>query len=176
MAQREIFAMDAEQAEAWLPELAELLHACVHDGASIHFVLPFSLEQAAAFWRDKTLPGVAGGGRLLLAALLDGELAGSVQLDCDTPPNQPHRAEVCKLLVHPRHRRQGIARALMLELERHAQARGRSLLTLDTASGDKAEPLYRSLGYQVAGMIPGFALDGRGEKLNATTILYKTLS
>lgn len=175
MAQREIFALDAEQAEAWLPELAELLHACVHDGASIHFVLPFSVEQAAAFWRDKTLPGVAGGGRLLLAALVDGELAGSVQLDCDTPPNQPHRAEVCKLLVHPRHRRQGVARALMAELEARARQRGRSLLTLDTASGDKAEPLYHSLGYQAAGRIPGYAWDGRGEKLQATTLMYKTL-
>ncbi|MBM2884706.1 GNAT family N-acetyltransferase [Chromobacterium phragmitis] len=176
MAKLDIIALDAKQAEARLPELAELLRACVYDGASVHFVTPFSIEQAQAFWRDKTLPSVAGGGRLLLAALRDGELAGSAQLDCDTPPNQPHRAEVCKLLVHPRHRRQGIARALMLELERHAQARGRSLLTLDTASGDKAEPLYRSLGYQVAGMIPGFALDGRGEKLNATTILYKALN
>ncbi|QEL56211.1 GNAT family N-acetyltransferase [Chromobacterium paludis] len=175
MAQREIFALDAEQAEAWLPELAELLHACVHDGASIHFVLPFSVAQAAAFWRDKTLPGVAGGGRVLLAALLDGRLAGSAQLDCDTPPNQPHRAEVCKLLVHPDCRRQGIARALMAELENQARRRGRSLLTLDTASGDKAEPLYLSLGYQEAGRIPGYAWDGRGEKLQATTLMYKTL-
>ncbi|AXE28866.1 GNAT family N-acetyltransferase [Chromobacterium phragmitis] len=175
MPQLDILALDAEPASALLPELAELLHACVHDGASIHFVLPFSVEQAAAFWRDKTLPGVAGGGRVLLAALLDGRLAGSAQLDCDTPPNQPHRAEVCKLLVHPDCRRQGIARALMAELENQARRRGRSLLTLDTASGDKAEPLYRSLGYQEAGRIPGYAWDGRGEKLQATTLMYKTL-
>ena len=175
MAQLEIIALDAAQAEARLPELAELLRACVHDGASIHFMLPFSIAQAAAFWRGKTLPGVAGGSRVLLAALADGELAGSVQLDCDTPPNQPHRAEVCKLMVHPRHRRLGLARALMAELEAQARRLGRSLLTLDTASGDKAEPLYLSLGYLEAGRIPGYAWDGHGEKLQATTLMYKTL-
>ncbi|VEB44610.1 Acetyltransferase [Chromobacterium violaceum] len=76
-------------------------------------------------------------------------------------------------MVHPRHRRQGVARALMAELEAQARARGRRLLTLDTASGDKAEPLYRSLGYQTAGVIPGYALDGRGEKLQATVLMYK---
>ncbi|AOZ49985.1 GNAT family N-acetyltransferase [Chromobacterium vaccinii] len=175
MAQLEIIALDAAQTQARVPQLAELLHACVHDGASIHFVQPFPIEQAAAFWRDKTLPGVAGGGRVLLAALADGELAGSAQLDCDTPPNQPHRAEVCKLMVHPRHRRLGLARALMAELELQARQRGRSLLTLDTASGDKAEPLYLSLGYLAAGRIPGYAWDGRGEKLQATTLMYKVL-
>ncbi|KUM01939.1 GNAT family N-acetyltransferase [Chromobacterium subtsugae] len=175
MPHREVFALDAAQTEAWLPELAELLHACVHGGASIHFVQPFTLEQATAFWRDSTLLGVAGGGRVLLAALVDGELAGSAQLDCGTPPNQPHRAEVCKLLVHPDYRRQGVARALMAELEAQARLRKRSLLTLDTASGDHAEPLYLSLGYQEAGRIPGYAWDGRGEKLQATTLMYKTL-
>ncbi|MFB0827521.1 N-acetyltransferase family protein [Chromobacterium violaceum] len=175
MPKLEIVPLTSAQTETRLPELAALLHACVQGGASIHFVQPFSIEQAAAFWRDKALPGIAGGGRALLAALLDGELAGSVQLDYDTPPNQPHRAEACKLMVHPRHRRQGVARALMAELEAQARARGRSLLTLDTASGDKAEPLYRSLGYQTAGVIPGYALDGRGEKLQATVLMYKAL-
>ncbi|POZ63671.1 GNAT family N-acetyltransferase [Chromobacterium alticapitis] len=175
MPQLDIIALDGASTTTLLPELAELLRACVHDGASIHFVLPFSLEQAAAFWRDKTLPGVASGGRVLLAALLDGRLAGSAQLDCDTPPNQPHRAEVCKLMVHPDCRRQGVARALMREIEIQARNRQRALLTLDTASGDKAEPLYLSLGYQEAGHIPGYAWDGRGEKLQGTTLMYKTL-
>ncbi|AUH50055.1 GNAT family N-acetyltransferase [Chromobacterium sp. ATCC 53434] len=175
MPRLEIALFDTAQTEAWQLELAELLHACVHDGASIHFVQPFPIEQASAFWRDKTLPGVAGGHRALLVAFVDGELAGSVQLDCDTPPNQPHRAEVCKLMVHPRHRRRGVARALMTRLEEQARTRGRSLLTLDTASGDKAEPLYRALAYRTAGQIPGYALDARGETLQATTLMYKIL-
>ncbi|UTH72611.1 GNAT family N-acetyltransferase [Chromobacterium sp. IIBBL 290-4] len=176
MMRLEILSLDAAAAESWLPELAELLHDCVLDGASIHFVLPFTLEQAAAFWRDKALPGVASGHRVLLAAIVDGELAGSAQLDCDTPPNQPHRAEVCKLLVHPDHRRQGIARALMREIEEQARRRKRTLLTLDTASGDKAEPLYLSLDYQPAGRIPGFALRPDGSVAEATAILFKTLA
>jgi ribosomal protein S18 acetylase RimI-like enzyme len=103
-------------------------------------------------------------------------VVGSVQLDYDTPPNQPHRADVRKLLVHPRSRRQGIARMLMRELERRARERGRTLLTLDTRSGDKAEPLYASMGYCVVGIIPGFCRDtADAGRLDATTIMYKQL-
>jgi ribosomal protein S18 acetylase RimI-like enzyme len=83
-------------------------------------------------------------------------------VDCGTPPNQPHRAEVAKLLVAPAARRQGVARALMRQAEAVAQAAGRSLLTLDTRAGDAAEPLYRALGWQEAGRIPGYALDAAG--------------
>jgi ribosomal protein S18 acetylase RimI-like enzyme len=162
-----------------LPELAAILHACVRDGASVGFVLPFEIDQAAAFFRDKVRPGLAAGGRVLLAAELDdkrgGKLAGTVQLIHDTPPNQPHRAEVAKLLVHPDARRRGLARALMTRLEAEARARGRSLLTLDTRTGDSAEPLYRSLGYQTTGIIPGYCRDTLTERLDATTIMYKNL-
>ena len=105
----------------------------------------------------------------------DGRIVGSVQLDTDTPPNQPHRAEVRKLLVHPDFRRQGLARALMAELERHAQLLGRSLLTLDTRTGDHAEPLYVSLGYSTVGVIPGYCRDTVEDRLDSTTIMYKTL-
>ncbi len=119
-----------------LDELGALLHACVHAGASISFVLPFTPDESAAFWRQAVLPAVRNGTRLLLVAQVDGRIAGSVQLDYDTPPNQPHRAEVRKLLVHPAFRRRGLARALMVELERQALLLGRSLLTLDTRSGD----------------------------------------
>ena len=145
--------LSAAETETLLPELAELLHASVHAGASVSFVLPYSPDDALAFWRDKVLPGVAGGGLLLVAAWQDGRLAGAVQLDCDTPPNQPHRAEVRKLLVHPDFRRQGIARALMAKVEALAVAAGRSLITLDTRTGDRAEPLYASLGYVTVGVI-----------------------
>ncbi len=156
-------------------DLGALLHACVHDGASIGFVLPFAADDGEAFWRDKVLPAVRDGTRVLLVAHVSGRIAGTVQLDCDTMPNQPHRAEVRKLLVHPTVRRHGIARALMAALERAASQRGRSLLTLDTRTGDTAERLYSSLGYKTTGVIPGFCRDPFDDRLDATTIMYKVL-
>ncbi len=128
-----------------------------------------------AFWLNKVLNQVEEGAHLLLVAWRGERIAGSVQLDYDTPPNQPHRAEVSKLLVHPDFRGQGIARALMAELERHANEIGRGLITLDTRTGDKAEPLYRSIGYKTVGVIPGYCLDPVDDKLDSTTIMYKTL-
>jgi ribosomal protein S18 acetylase RimI-like enzyme len=156
--------------------LSELVHACVHCGASIGFILPFSTSDSEAFWRDKVVSAVREGGRLLLVAWADGRIAGSVQLDCDTPANQPHRAEIRKLLVHPQFRRQGIARHLMAEIERHALQLRRSLITLDTRTGDNAEQLYRSLGYQTTGIIPGYCRDTHTERLDPTTIMYKNLT
>ena len=158
-----------------IPELATLLHDCVQAGASINFVLPFSPAEAEAFWRAKVLPAMQGGARVLWVARSGARLAGSVQLDYDTPPNQPHRAEVTKLMVHPDFRRRGIARLLMAALERHAAHLGRSLITLDTRTGDKAEPLYVSMGYHTAGVIPGFCRDTIEDRLDATTIMYKAL-
>ena len=158
-----------------LPALGGLLHACVHAGASIHFVLPFSLAESEAFWRDKVQPAVAAGGRTLLVARIGDRIVGSVQLDTDTPPNQPHRAEVAKLMVHPEYRRRGIARALMAALELLARERRRSLVTLDTRTGDSAEPLYAALGYQTAGIIPGYCRDTVEDRFDPTTIMYKTL-
>ncbi|MEN4922968.1 GNAT family N-acetyltransferase [Achromobacter spanius] len=172
----ELTLLPADAAAACLPELASLLHACVQGGASVSFVLPYTQEDAQAFWRDKVLPGVAGGAVKLWVARVDGRLAGSVQLDTDTPPNQPHRAEVRKLLVHPEFRRRGIARRLMLEAHAMAARLGRSLITLDTRTGDSAEPLYASLGYQTVGVIPGFARDPLDAgKVDGTTIMYKQL-
>ena len=125
------------------------------------------------FWTRKVLPAVNDGTRLLLVAKRNGTIAGSVQLDYDTPANQPHRAEIRKLLVHPHFRRQGVARALMAEIECQATRLRRSLITLDTRTGDSAEPLYRSLGYQTTGIIPGYCRDTFTERLDATTIMYK---
>ncbi len=172
----DIRAFSTEDIESRIGELGALLHACVHDGASISFVLPFSLADGEAFWRLKVLPSVKAGGMVLLVLLRDGRIAGTVQLDHDTPPNQPHRAEVRKLLVHPEFRRMGIARALMHKLEDRARLMQRSLLTLDTRTGDKAEPLYQSLGYQTVGMIPDFCRDTLTDRLDATTVMYKKLS
>lgn len=156
-------------------DLGELLYACVHDGASISFVLPFTSDDSEAFWRNNVLPAVREGTCMLLVAHQNGRIAGSVQLDYDTPPNQPHRAEVRKLLVHPVFRRQGIAKVLMAELERLASQLGRCLITLDTRTGDKAEPLYTSLGYKTVGVIPNFSRDPLADHLDPTTIMYKML-
>ena len=155
--------------------LGDLLHACVHDGASVGFVLPFPLEAAHAFWRQKVLPGVEAGGRLLWVAEAAGRVVATVQLSLDTPPNQPHRAEIAKLLVHPEHRRQGIARALMSTAEGRACALGRSLITLDTRTGDAAEPLYASIGYATVGVIPDYCRNPFDGRLEGTTVMYKTL-
>ena len=171
-----IFGLSLEDGQARLAELADIMHACVHDGASVGYVLPFSLDDAAAFWRDRILPSVGQGRSHLLVAEREGRLVGTVVLDHDTPPNQPHRAEVRKLLVHPGFRRLGIARALMMALEGQARRLGRSLLTLDTRTGDGAEPLYRSLGFATVGVIPGFCVDALDTaRLDSTTIMYKAL-
>ena len=170
-----ISTFTAEDVARHVGELGALLHACVHAGASVNFVLPFGRDEAEAFWRGNVLPAVRDGARLLLVARAGDSVAGTVQLDSDTPPNQPHRAEVTKLLVHPEFRRRGIAQALMAELERRARGLGRRLITLDTRTGDKAEPLYASLGYKKVGVIPHYSRDPVGDRLDATTIMYKMI-
>jgi GNAT superfamily N-acetyltransferase len=159
-----------------LDGLAGLLHACVHAGGSVSFVLPFSPDEAKDFWRDDVLPGVNARTRCVLLARWNGKIVGTVQLDLGTPPNQPHRAEVRKLLVHPDARRRGVARALMAALEEQARAAGRTLLTLDTVTGGTGESLYLSMGYVAIGSLPGYALNFDSSKLEATTIMYKQLS
>lgn len=148
--------------------LGEVLHACVQGGASVNFVLPFSLGEARDYWR-----GVEG--RIVLAARLEGRIVGTVSLAPAPQPNQPHRADVAKLLVHPDARQRGVARALMLDLERRAREMGRTLLTLDTETDSPAEALYRSLGYVKFGVVPGFALDARDKRAVAASFYYKSL-
>jgi ribosomal protein S18 acetylase RimI-like enzyme len=138
-------------------------------------VLPYAIEDGENFWRGRVIPALNGYGRVLLVASVDGVIAGSVQLDYDTPPNQPHRAEVRKLMVHPEFRRQGIARALMAAIENEARAVRRTLLTLDTRTGDAAEPLYVSMGYNIVGVLPGWCRDTITERLDPTTFMYKNL-
>ena len=173
--QASVTMFSGDDLERHISDFGALLHACVHHGASIGFILPFSERDAEAFWREKVLPAVYRGGRLLLVAEAGGRIAGSVQLDIDTPPNQPHRAEVSKLMVHPDCRRLGLARRLMAELERLAGEKNRSLITLDTRTGDSAEPLYGSMGYQTAGIIPCYCRDTVEDRLDSTTIMYKNL-
>jgi ribosomal protein S18 acetylase RimI-like enzyme len=166
---------DAASVERDLDALAEVLRAVVHDGAGVSFVVPFSLADARAFWLERVLPGVHARTRRVLVTRSAGLIVGTVQIDLATPPNQRHRGEVAKLLVHPAARRRGLARALMVALEDVAQAEGRTLLTLDTWTGGHAEQLYRSLGYQVAGIIPRFARGSTTSGLEPTTIMYKEL-
>lgn len=151
-------ALDAAAAASAERRLSEILVACVDAGASVSFLPPMAMGEARAFWR-KVASDVAAGTRLLLAAWSGGALVGTVQVDCGTPPNQPHRAEIAKLLVDPAARRQGVGRALMRRAEQAARGVGRSLLTLDTRADDHAEPLYRALGWTEAGRIPGWALN-----------------
>ena len=154
--------------------LAQILHACVLEGASVGFVMPFDRTDARAYWENKVAPPHAAGARLVLIATLAGDLAGTAQLDLDAMPSKRHHAEVSKVLVDPAFRRAGIGRALMGEIERRAAANGRWLLTLDTA-GDAAETLYRSLGYNLAGAIPHYARSAFEERYDATRIMYKDL-
>ena len=170
-----ILDLSAEAVEQRIHTLSALLRDCVLDGASIGFVLPMPATASEAFWRDKVLPGVRARTRLLLVAEAQGAVIGTVQLGLDTPPNQPHRADVAKLLVHPTQRRRGIARALMQELHHRAASLRRRLLTLDTRTGDPSERLYTALGYQTVGVIPGYCLDPTSERFDSTTIMYKTL-
>ena len=162
-----------------LPALAQLLHACVEHNASVGFVQPFSLEAAAAFWQGQAA-SVAAGERILLLARDRGRVVGTVQLIPAGMPNGRHRAEVAKLLVHPDARRQGIARALMVQVEQEARARGMRLLVLDTRSGDVAEQLYLSLGYHISGQIPDYVLSPRSQGAapvwEPTTVMFKALA
>ena len=155
--------------------LAELLAESVAQGAAVSFILPFGRAEALAFWRDKVFPDVAAGTRVLMAATSDGAVLGTVNMDIALPPNQPHRCDVAKMIVHPEARRQGIATGLMQALENEARALGKTLMTLDTRTGDKAERLYAKLGFVRAGVVPGFALDPDGKSLHATTYMYKKI-
>ncbi len=170
-----IAALDSDSFAASLDRLAEILVDCVRDGASVGFVLPFGRDQARAWWREKVAPAHAAGARLVLAARLGDRIVGTAQLDLDGMPSKRHHAEVSKVLVDPRFRRAGVGRVLMTETERLAVENGRWLLTLDTA-GDAAEALYRSLGYQLAGVVPLYARDAfEADRYDATRILYKDL-
>jgi ribosomal protein S18 acetylase RimI-like enzyme len=164
-------AVDAIPAAS--PRLAEILIDCIRAGASVGFLDPLSIADADAYWA-RIERAVAGERAILFAGeLASGEIAGTVLLDIDTLPNQPHRATVSKLLVHSDARRQGLGEALMRELESTALQSGRWLLTLDTATGE-AERLYARLGYSAAGTIPDYALNP-DSTLTPTTFFYKRL-
>ena len=161
---------------AALDDLTDILHACVHAGASVGFILPFAPQDARAFWETRVFPAVRSGGTRLFLAQDGVRVVGTVQLGLALPPNQPHRADVAKMLVHPEARRRGIARGLLRALDAQARVLGRTLLVLDTRSGDPAQALYASEGFRVAGEIPGYCLNPFDRHLEATTYMYKPLT
>ncbi len=153
--------------------LAELLIDCVEGGASVSFMLPLPESKALAFWQG-VADGVAHGERALLVAQDAQGIVGTVQLVLAQPDNQPHRADVAKMLVHRRARRTGVGAALMRAAEALARECGKTLLVLDTVTGGDAERLYARLGWQRVGEIPGYALWPQGG-LCSTTYFYREL-
>jgi GNAT superfamily N-acetyltransferase len=154
--------------------LSDVLIDCVEGGASVSFMLPMSRAKAENFWR-RTSASLERGERLVLAAEdAAGTIVGTVQVILDQPENQPHRADIAKMLVHRRARRQGVGAALLAAAERSALSAGKTLLVLDTVTGGDAERMYARQGWQRCGEIPDYALwpDGRP---CATTIFFKFL-
>lgn len=153
--------------------LVDLLIDCVEGGASVSFMLPLTRERAFAFWR-RVADDVAARRRALLVARDAAGVCGSVQLVCDLPENQPHRADLAKMLVHRRVRRQGLGAALLQAAEAEALARGKTLLVLDAVTGGDGARLYERHGWTRVGDIPDFALYPAGG-LCSTTYYYRRL-
>jgi len=153
--------------------LSEILVETVAEGGSVSFMHPLPLEAAAEFWRS-ALAAAQRGEKIVLGAF-DGEtLVGTITLQLSLPPNQPHRAEIAKMMTRPSHRRRGVASALLGAAEQLAIENGRILLVLDTAVDEGASWLYEGAGYQLAGIIPDYALKPHGG-LTGTMIYWKRL-
>lgn len=169
----EIRQLNATEGLQYLPALVEVLLDCVEGGASVSFMAPLPQATAESFF-EKVIQGVQQGDRILLAAFIDSKLVGTVQILLTTPPNQPHRADVAKLLVLRSARGQGIGARLMEHAEKASRLRGKTLLVLDTATGGDAERLYMRLGWTRVGVIPNYALFPDGTWCD-TTIFWKQL-
>jgi GNAT superfamily N-acetyltransferase len=160
--------------ETEIEGLSAVLVDCVEDGASVSFMHPLTRERADAFWRT-VADDVAAGRRALLVAEDPDGICGTVQLVLDLPENQPHRADLVKMLVHRRARRRGLGAALMRAAEAMARECGRTLLVLDAVTGGDGERLYTRLGWTRVGVIPRFALMPDGAPC-ATTYFYRDLA
>jgi ribosomal protein S18 acetylase RimI-like enzyme len=156
-----------------LQALSEILVEAVASGGSVSFMHPLALEAADSFWQG-SLASAARGERIVLGAFDRERLVGTVTLLLDLPPNQPHRAEIAKMMTRISHRGRGVATALMRAAERIAMARGRTLLVLDTAVEDGASGLYERLGFALTGIIPDYALKPHGG-LTGTMIYWKRI-
>jgi len=169
----EVRRLDSPEIRSHVRGLAAVLADCVEGGASVSYMSPFSDEDARAVF-EEVVADVEHGRRVLLAAFDACDIVGTVQVNLATPPNQPHRGDIAKLLVRRSARRRGIAAQLMEAAEREALAEGKTLLVLDTVTGDAAERLYERLGWTRVGVIPNYALYPDGRPC-ATTVFYKQL-
>ena len=167
-------SLDGAESTSVVPALAAVLIDCVHGGASVSFMAPLPEAKALAFWQG-VVAGVARGERVLLVAEDAGGIVGTVQVVLDQPDNQPHRADIAKMLVHSRVRRQGVAAQLLAAAEAAARAAGKTVLVLDTVTGGDAERLYARCGWQRVGEIPNYALMPDGA-LCSTTYFHKQLA
>ena len=165
--------LDAQAARAAIPALAEVLVDCVEGGASVNFMRPMTLAKAADFWRGVAASVARGERALIVAEDSGGRILGTAQALWAEAENQPHRADVTKLLVHRRGRRSGAGELLMRELEGVALAEGKTLLVLDTASAD-ADRLYARLDWKLVGAIPNYALNPDGTPCD-TRVYWKAL-
>ena len=156
-----------------IEQLSDVLIDCVEGGASVSFMAPVTRERAGEFWQ-RVAAGVADGTRAVLVAEDAQGICGTVQLLLGVPENQPHRAEVAKMLVHRRARRRGLGEVLMRAAEDVARGCGRTLLVLDTVSGTSADRLYSRLGWIRVGEIPDYALMPDGTPC-PTTFFYRKL-
>lgn len=173
---RRVDAAEAQASgDALARALADVLTDCVEGGASVSFMLPLPREKALDFWRG-VLDGVTRGQRVLLVAeTAGGRVVGTVQLITAQPDNQPHRADVAKMLVHRDARRRGVAGLLMAAVDQAARDEGKTVLVLDTVTGGDAERLYQRAGWQSAGTVPKYALMPNGAYCG-TTFFYKHLA
>jgi GNAT superfamily N-acetyltransferase len=156
--------------ESEVEQLAAILVAIVDAGTSVGYLPPLDIETSRSYWRGVLQPDI-----ILFVAQIDGQVAGTVQLECARKANARHRAEINRLLVAPGFQRRGVGRVLMEALESHARSVGRTLLHLDTREGDRSNDFYRSLGWAEAGTIPMWAMSAGGT-LEGTTFYYKVIS
>jgi ribosomal protein S18 acetylase RimI-like enzyme len=154
--------------------LSDILIETVAHGGSVSFMHPLTREAASRFW-TASLASADGGERIVLGAFDRDALIGTVTLLLDLPPNQPHRAEIAKMMTRLSHRHRGVATALLRAAEQLAIERGRTLIVLDTAVEDGASALYERVGFQLAGIIPDYALKPHGG-LTGTMIYWKRLA
>ena len=166
--------LSAEEAAGRSAALSEVLIDCVEGGASVSFMAPLDRAKALAFWRGVADGAARGERALVVAEDHAGEILGTVQLVLGQPENQPHRADLSKMLVRRRARRRGVGASLMQAAEEAALAAGKTLLVLDTASRD-AERLYERFGWTRVGVVPGYALMPDGRPCD-TTFFYKRLA
>lgn len=164
----------AEALVAHLDSLSAVLTDCVNSGASVSFMLPFDEAKARSFWHGVAQSAARDERVVMVAEDANGRIVGTVQLIIDQPENQPHRADVAKLLVHQDARRAGVARELMTLLENEARKRGKTVLVLDTATGSGAEQFYLRCEWQRVGEIPRYALNPDGSYCS-TTYFFKQL-